>query len=101
MPAPGVVDMAEIWGPEVLTPQPFAAADILATLGPLPGPLTEAALIQSSSIWLDHFPTSRAGSKIPDPFAMPCRLPQNFFLASVRKQVLCTACGDLIIPNQS
>lgn len=55
-PAPGMVDMAEIWGPEALTPQPFAAADILATLGPLPGPLSEAALIQSSSIWLDHFP---------------------------------------------
>ena len=55
-PAPGMVDMAEIWGPEALTPQPFAAADILAALGPLPGPLSEAALIQSSSVWLDHFP---------------------------------------------
>jgi hypothetical protein len=54
-PAPGMVDMAEIWGPEALTPQPFAAADILATLGPVPGPLTEAALIQSSSVWLDRF----------------------------------------------
>lgn len=56
LPAPGMVDMAEIWGPEALTPQPFAAADVLATLGPLPGPLSEAALIQSSSIWLDRFP---------------------------------------------
>lgn len=55
-PAPGMVDMAEIWGPEALTPQPFAAADILAALGPLPGPLSEAALIQSSSVWLDRFP---------------------------------------------
>jgi hypothetical protein len=55
-PAPGTVDMAEIWGPEALTPQPFAAADILAALGPLPGPLSEAALIQSSSVWLDRFP---------------------------------------------
>lgn len=56
MPAPGMVDMAEIWGPEALTPQPFAAADIVATLGPLPGPVGEAALIRSSSIWLDRFP---------------------------------------------
>lgn len=55
-PAPGMVDAAEIWGPEALTPQPFAAADILAALGPLPGPQSEAALIQSSSIWLDRFP---------------------------------------------
>jgi hypothetical protein len=56
LPAPGMLDMAEIWGPEALTPQPFAAADILATLGPLPGPLSEAPLIQRSSIWLDRFP---------------------------------------------
>jgi hypothetical protein len=55
-PAPGMVDMAEIWGPEALAPQPFAAAGILAALGPLPGPLSEAALIQSSSVWLDRFP---------------------------------------------
>lgn len=55
-PAPGMVDMAEIWGPEALTPQPFAAADILAALGPMPGPLSEAALIQSSSTWLDRIP---------------------------------------------
>jgi len=55
-PAPGMVDMADIWGPEALTPQAFAVADILAALGPLPGPLSEAALIQSSSVWLDQFP---------------------------------------------
>lgn len=55
-PAPGMVDMAEIWGADALTPQPFAAADILAALGPLPGPLSEATLIQSSSVWLDRFP---------------------------------------------
>jgi hypothetical protein len=55
-PASGMVDMAEIWGPAALTPQPFAATDILASLGPLPGPLSEAALIQNSSVWLDRFP---------------------------------------------
>jgi hypothetical protein len=56
LPAPGMVDMAEIWGPEALTPLPFATPEILAALGPLPGPLSEAALIQSSSTWLDRFP---------------------------------------------
>jgi hypothetical protein len=51
-----MVDMAEIWGPEALTPQPFAAADILAALGPLPGPLGEPVLVRTSATWRDRFP---------------------------------------------
>jgi hypothetical protein len=55
-PAPGMVDMAEIWGAEALTPQRFQAADILASLGPAPGPADEAALIATSATWIDRFP---------------------------------------------
>lgn len=54
--APGMVDVAEIWGPEALSPQPFATADILAALGPAPGAAEDGALIAASATWADRFP---------------------------------------------
>lgn len=56
LPAPGMVDMAEIWGPDALSPQPFATADILATLGPAPGAAEDGAQIAASATWADRFP---------------------------------------------
>jgi hypothetical protein len=56
LPAPGMVDMAEIWGPDALSPLPAGTADILAALGPVPQGADEAALIASSAAWMDHFP---------------------------------------------
>lgn len=56
LPAPGMVDMAEIWGPDALSPQPFATADILATLGPAPGAAEDDAQIAASATWADRFP---------------------------------------------
>lgn len=54
-PAPGMVDMAEIWGADALSPQPFATADILATLGPAPNPADDSVLIAASVTWADRF----------------------------------------------
>lgn len=54
-PAPGMVDMAEVWGAEALSPKPFGTADVLAALGPTPGPADDSALIAASATWLDHF----------------------------------------------
>jgi hypothetical protein len=54
-PAPGMVDMAEVWGAEALSPQPFGTADVLAALGPTPGPADDSALIAASATWADRF----------------------------------------------
>ena len=54
-PAPGMVDMAEVWGAEALSPKPFGTADVLAALGPTPGPADDSALIAASVTWLDRF----------------------------------------------
>ena len=56
LPAPGMVDMAEIWGAEALSPQPFGPTDILTDLGPTPWPADDSALIAASATWLDRFP---------------------------------------------
>ena len=54
-PAPGMLDMAEIWGAEALSPQPFGPTDILTDLGPTPGPADDSALIAASATWADRF----------------------------------------------
>ena len=54
-PAPGMVDMAEVWGAEALSPKPFGTADVLAALGPTPGPADDSALIAASATWADRF----------------------------------------------
>jgi hypothetical protein len=54
-PAPGMVDMAEVWGAEALSPQPFGTADVLAALGPTSGPAHDSALIAASATWADRF----------------------------------------------
>jgi hypothetical protein len=54
-PAAGMVDMAEIWGAEALSPQPFGPTDILTALGPTPGAPDDNALIAASATWADRF----------------------------------------------
>jgi hypothetical protein len=54
-PAAGMVDMAEIWGTEALSPQPFGPTDILTALGPTPGAPDDNALIAASATWADRF----------------------------------------------
>ena len=54
-PAPGMVDMAEVWGAEALSPKPFGTADVLAALGPTPGPADDSTLIAASATWADRF----------------------------------------------
>lgn len=60
LPAPGMVDMAEIWGPEALLPAAAGANEILATIGApdaLEGlsPARRRSLVQASADWLDRF----------------------------------------------
>lgn len=60
LPAPGMVDMAEIWGPEALLPTGAGAGDILAAIG-APQALAELshaqsrALVQASEDWPERF----------------------------------------------
>jgi hypothetical protein len=60
LPAPGMVDLAEIWGPDALAPIAGDAAAILASIGAeqalqdLP-PALRAALVQVSADWMDRF----------------------------------------------
>ena len=60
LPAPGIVDLAEIWEPNALVPAPGDTTAILAAIGAeealkgLP-PSHRAALIRSSADWMDRF----------------------------------------------
>lgn len=60
LPAPGMVDMAEIWRPEALLPRAAGASDILAAIG-APETLVVlsqvrlGALVQESADWPERF----------------------------------------------
>jgi hypothetical protein len=60
LPAPGMVDMAEIWGPEALLPTGSGAGDILSAIGAsqVLGKLSlsqSRALVQASEDWPERF----------------------------------------------
>lgn len=60
LPAPGMVDMAEIWGPEALLPGAAGASETLAAIGALDAleglsPARRRALVQGSADWPGRF----------------------------------------------